>query len=338
MLWLVLATTPAHAVTSDAWITTKTKMSLLTTAGVPGTSINVDTVDGRVTLHGDVATADEKAKAESIARNIDGVRDVRNLLQVIPSAQRNDVKATDGELKAKVDTALKNDAQLSDSRIAVQSVNDRVVLLSGSATTLTDQLRAIEVASRVPGVRRVSSEITGPDKLSDREIWNEGKTNDHAATTAGSTAGDLWITSASKMRLLADSRTPALDINVDTNDGIVTLFGMVDTGEAKQAAEEDVRKVTGVKRIANELQVVPKAKQDAVKAKDEDVESEVKRALESREDLKRAGIGVEVKNGVARLSGTVPSQEQRITAAVAARSAQGVRSVQDDLRVGNSVD
>jgi hyperosmotically inducible protein len=179
--------------------------------------------------------------------------------------------------------------------------------------------------------------VKGPDKLSDRELWNEGETQDHAAG-AGSTAGDLWITSASKMRLLADSRTPALDINVDTNDGIVTLFGIVDTADAKQAAEEDVRKVTGVKRVANELQVVAKAKQEAVKARDEDVENEVKRALESREDLRRAGIGVEVKNGVARLSGTVPSQEQRITAAVAARTAQGVRSVQDDLRVGNSVD
>ena len=337
MLGIVLATSAAQAATSDAWITTKTKMSLLTTAGVPGTSINVDTVDARVTLHGQVATADEKAKAETVARSVDGVRDVRNLLQVVPSTQRNDVQATDAEIKSKVDEALKKDTQLSNSSIAVQSVNDRVVLLAGTAVTLTDQLRAIETASRVPGVRRVSSEVKGPDKLSDREIWNESKTEDHASAS-GSTAGDLWITSASKMRLLADSRTPALEINVDTNDGVVTLFGIVDAADAKQAAEEDVRKVTGVKRVANELQVVAKAKQEAVKAKDEDVESEVKRALASREDLKRAGIGVEVKNGVARLSGTVPSQEQRITAAVAARTAQGVRSVQDDLRVGNSVD
>ena len=338
LLAVVLTTSTAGAVTSDAWITTKTKMSLLTTAGVPGTAINVDTVDGRVTLHGKVATADEKAKAETVARSIDGVRDVHNLLQVVPNAQQNDVKANDSEVKEKVTETLKKDHRLADSSIAVQSVNDGVVLLSGTAKTLTDQLHAIEVASRVPGVRRVSSEVKGPDKLSDRELWNESKTQDRASTSEGSTAGDLWITSASKMRLLADSRTPALEINVDTNDGMVTLFGIVDTPEAKQAAEEDVRKVTGVKRVANELQVVAKAKQETVKAKDEDVESEVKRALESREDLRHAGIGVEVKNGVARLSGTVPSQEQRITAAVAARSAQGVRSVQDDLRVGNSVD
>jgi osmotically-inducible protein OsmY len=39
----------------------------------------------------------------------------------------------------------------------------------------------------------------------------------------------MWITSATKMRLLADPRTPALDINVDTRAGIVTLFGIVPT-------------------------------------------------------------------------------------------------------------
>jgi osmotically-inducible protein OsmY len=37
----------------------------------------------------------------------------------------------------------------------------------------------------------------------------------------------MWITSATKMRLLADSQPPALDINVDTREGIVTLFGIV---------------------------------------------------------------------------------------------------------------
>jgi hyperosmotically inducible protein len=324
------------AASSDAWITTKTKMSLLTTADVPATNINVDTVDGRVTLHGKVSTADEKSKAETVARGVEGVRDVRNLLQVVPTTQRNDVKANDSELKQKVGEVLEKDARLGESKIAVQSVNDGVVLLSGTAKTLTDQLHAIEVASRVPGVRRVASEVKGPDRLSDRELWNESKTPEH--TAAGSTAGDLWITSATKLRLLADGRTPALDINVDTNAGVVTLFGMVDAAEAKQAAEEDARKVTGVKRVANEIQVVAKTRQAAVKASDEDVESDVKRALESHEDLRRARIGVEVKNGVARLSGTVPSQEQRITAAVTARTAQGVRSVEDDLEVGNSVD
>jgi hypothetical protein len=68
---------PAPAATPDAWITTKTKLSLLTTEGVSGTAIYVDTILGKVTLHGKVRTAEEKAKAESIAKKIDGVRKTR---------------------------------------------------------------------------------------------------------------------------------------------------------------------------------------------------------------------------------------------------------------------
>ena len=64
----------------------------------------------------------------------------------------------------------------------------------------------------------------------------------------GETASDMWITSATKMRLLADSQTPALDINVDTLAGVVTLFGIVPLQEAKAAAEADAHKVSGVKQ------------------------------------------------------------------------------------------
>jgi len=201
---------------------------------------------------------------------------------------------------------------------------------------MTDHLRAMGDAARIPGVRRVASEVQGPDRLADEEIWREGQPTE-TAKSRGITGGarDAYITSAVKLRLLADSRTPALDINVDTFNGDVFLFGIVPSADAKAAAAENARKVSGVKRVENELQVVPKGKQEAVKARDEDIEREVKKTLEGRPDLKDLSIDVDVKNGVARLSGTVPSQEQRLSAAVAARSAEGVKSVQDDLRVSS---
>jgi hypothetical protein len=63
---------PVAAATPDAWITTKTKLALLTTEGVSGTAIHVDTVLGRVTLYGKVPAAGEKAQAESVAQKIEG--------------------------------------------------------------------------------------------------------------------------------------------------------------------------------------------------------------------------------------------------------------------------
>jgi hypothetical protein len=52
ILSVALATAAGAATTPDTWITTKTKLALLTTEGVSGTAIKVDTVLGRVTLHG----------------------------------------------------------------------------------------------------------------------------------------------------------------------------------------------------------------------------------------------------------------------------------------------
>jgi len=63
-LLLVLAAGVVKAAeTPDAWVTMKTKVALMTTEGISTKDLNVDTVNGIVTLHGMVATAAEKAKA-----------------------------------------------------------------------------------------------------------------------------------------------------------------------------------------------------------------------------------------------------------------------------------
>ncbi len=325
---------PALAVQPDAWITTKSKLALMTAEGVSATVVSVDTVNQQVTLHGKVRSAEEKAKAETVVKAIDGVKSVRNLLEVVPPRHEKAVQRSDDDIKQHVVTALQTQPSLKDSAITVQSVNNGVVLLGGTANTLTDHLGAVEVAADVPGVRHVSSEIQSPDTLADTEIWHERTAQkSNAAYDTGDAARDLYITSMAKMRLLADSRTPALDINVDTRDGVVTLFGIVPGKDAKRAAEADVLKVSGVRRVRNELEVVATAKQPAIIAQDADIQRDVKKSLEDRAALK--DVDIAVKNCVARLTGTVPNGTQRLEAAVVARSTAGVCSVQDDLRIAN---
>ena len=327
----VALATPAGAATPDAWITTKTKLALLTTEGVSGTAIKVDTVLGRVTLHGKVGSTEEKTKAESITQKIDGVKSVHNLLQVVAPQHEQAMQVSDDALKQRIEKALQADPSLKSSQITVQSVNQGVVLLGGTAKTLSAHLRAIEVVAVMPGVRRVASEVQSPETLADAEIWRESTPQPPSeGYGVWDTASDIWITSATKMRLLADSQTPALDINVDTWAGVVTLFGIVPSQEAKAAAEADARKVSGVKRVENELQVVASAKQAAGKVRDEELERAVKQAFDTP-DLK--DISIEVKNGVVRLTGTVPSGARRLEAAVTARAVPGVRAVEDDLRL-----
>jgi hyperosmotically inducible protein len=329
--WLMCVSSAlASAGVSDAWITTKTKIALFTTADISSNAISVDTVDGIVTLHGRVTSGDEKARAEEVAKKIDGVKSVHNMLQLVPSRHEKAVKASDSQLKIRVATALRNDRSLADSNIAVESVNDGVVLLGGKAASVGDHLRAIRSARAVPGVRRVETKVKSPDALADEELRRDSGSPGATRGVAGATR-DMWITSDTKMRLLADGRTPALDINVDTWNGVVTLFGNVPSRDAKAAAEADARKVSGVTRVVNELQIVPSAKKEELKALDDDLKTAVQQALARREELK--GVEVDVKNGVARLTGTVQSEQQRLDAAMTARSTAGVRAVEDDLRI-----
>lgn len=72
----------AREVLNDAGITARVKAKLIADPEVAAVRIDVDTVDGRVTLNGKVASADQKAEAEKLARHTDGVLDVVNLIQV----------------------------------------------------------------------------------------------------------------------------------------------------------------------------------------------------------------------------------------------------------------
>ena len=156
----------AHAgAPTDAWITTKAKLSLLTTDGVSVTDVKVDTHKGQVTLHGKVETQAEKDKAAAVVAQINGAKGVKNLLQVVPAKKHDAVQASDDQIKEQIHKSLVADKSLSDSNIDVKSVDAGVALLSGSATTLTDQLRAVEIAANVHGVKRVVSEVQGPEDV-----------------------------------------------------------------------------------------------------------------------------------------------------------------------------
>jgi osmotically-inducible protein OsmY len=169
VLGAVLAA-PVSAYPPDAWITAKTKLALLTTEGVSGTALSVATIVGLVTLYGKVSSTAEKAKAETVARKIDGVTGVRNFLQVVAPQHQKAGQGSDGTLKRRIAKVLQTDPFLQDSHISVQSVNTGVVLLSGTAKTLSAHLRAVEVVAIIPGVQRVVSEVQSPNTLADAEL------------------------------------------------------------------------------------------------------------------------------------------------------------------------
>ncbi|HZI79933.1 MAG TPA: BON domain-containing protein [Vicinamibacterales bacterium] len=159
-LFVALAAGWAYAADApDAWLTMKTSIALMTADGVSTSDLNVDTVMGVVTLHGKVPTEGEKAKAEATARRVDGVKDVKNLLQVVPDSARKAVERSDDQVKDAVVAAFKANTRVNDSGIKVQSVNKGVVLLAGKTESLQAHLDAVKVAHAVPGVKRVATEV-----------------------------------------------------------------------------------------------------------------------------------------------------------------------------------
>ena len=73
--------------------------------------------------------------------------------------------------------------------------------------------------------------------------------------TAGRNVDDATITSSVKTRLAADKVSSLTRVDVDTNNGTVSLNGVVETSEQKARAQELASQAGGVNKVINNLQV-----------------------------------------------------------------------------------
>jgi hyperosmotically inducible periplasmic protein len=313
----------------DGWITMKAKIALIGKLGRHALDVNVDTIDGKVTLHGKLATDAQRAEAEGAVKGIEGVKGLRDLVQVVPAPVEKAVEATDDALREAVEAALKADPLLKDSGISVASVNKAVVLLKGETPRLSDELRAMQIAARQPGVHIVGSEITHDDG---KGIFDDELARPKAmAKEAGEDARDAWITTDVKLRLMAAKDVPGLDINVDTTDGVVTLFGTVESDAVRNAALASARSAGGVREVRDSLSVSDKLVTRATLT-DAEIKAQLKDLLAGRRASIGNDVSIEVEQGVAKLSGSVNSVSARVSASSLARQA-GAVAVVNELEV-----
>ena len=73
--------------------------------------------------------------------------------------------------------------------------------------------------------------------------------------TAGRTIDDATMTAKVQGKLTTDKASNFTRINVDTERGVVTLNGVVQTVEEKSRAESLARMVEGVTKVNNNLQI-----------------------------------------------------------------------------------
>ncbi len=74
---------------SDTWLWVKTRFDLAAADDLRDSTINVDVDNAVVTLSGTVASAAQKTRAEQVAKSVDGVKSVKNMLKVSPSGNAN---------------------------------------------------------------------------------------------------------------------------------------------------------------------------------------------------------------------------------------------------------
>ena len=126
------------------------------------------------------------------------------------------------------------------------------------------------------------------------------------------------------------ARDPALrpwEIGIAAEDGVVTLTGTVDGQAEKVAAERAVRRVDGVRTVANDLRI---------RARDERTDTDIARDAANR---LRNNIAVPetvqavVSDGYVTLEGTVRWMHQRAAAETAVKYLRGVKAVENGIRV-----
>jgi len=319
---------------SDEWITAATRMALVRAQAVEGRAIGTDTEDGVILLHGMVGSQAEKTRALAITRRIPGVEGIRDALSVVPWEEQREIALSDALVAGRVAMALSYEEALFGSPIEVHAVGDGIAVLSGEVSEPDLHRRAIEVTAGVDGVRRVVSLVRSPDARADARLWDETAPAVAVEEPSGFRAAlsDAWIQSRLKWRLLMEPGLSPTDVDIDTQQGIVTLFGIVSSPEAKLAAQQRALAVDGVLFVQNDLQVVPPSVAETVASVDADLEREVEQRIEGQQ-LEEADISVDVRNATVRLKGTVESDHDRMKAILVAAATRGVRGVSDGLEV-----
>ena len=161
-----LITGSAHAVSkadektpiNDTWMTAKTKIALFADPRIKGSEFNVETAQGLVMIRGKVDSDEAKQAAEGIAKGIDGVKSVKNELQVVAPSKREAIDDTDASITTRVNAQFAKDSSLKDAGIHA-TTNAGVVSLSGEVSSLMTSGHAFWTVWQVPGVKSVKNEL-----------------------------------------------------------------------------------------------------------------------------------------------------------------------------------
>jgi len=122
-----------------------------------------------VVLRGKVDSDAAKRAAEGITAGLDGVKTVKNELQIVAPSIRDAIEEKDEAITVRVkerivkDLDLMKNSSLKDADINVQT-NAGVVTLTGEVPDITTSAQASWTTWQVPGVKSVKNDLTLKEK------------------------------------------------------------------------------------------------------------------------------------------------------------------------------
>jgi osmotically-inducible protein OsmY len=282
-------------------------------ARVDDALIDVAVNDGNVMLTGIVGSAVERTRAAGDAW-VGGVRDVDTSGLTVEWWARDEmqrdklVRRSDAEIAQAVKDALLYDPRVFSFNPDI-TVNDGTVTLSGVVDNLEAKRAAERDAHNTVGVVLVRNHL-------------------HVRPAAEQT--DAELEDQVEQALLLDPLVDRFDIGVSVFNGRAYLAGTVDRSFDKWHAEDVAAGVEGVVDVTNNLVVMRKP----VHASDFAIKRDIEDELFWSPFVDADQVKVEVTDGVATLTGTVDTWNERAWAAENAREG-GALSVRNQLVVKN---
>lgn len=361
------ATDPAAVETrterSDTAIATEIRGRFYGDDMVRGRYLEVHVNEGAVTLAGAVDTDEARRRAEQLAEEVDGVRNVQNRLDVTTEDRqaaggtrtddRDDVNA--GWITTKIQAQYFMTPDVRARGVDVTTSDTGVVTLAGEVESQESRRRAEEIARQTDGVRQVENQLrvvpedtrSADAPSTDARQGTETDRTDVAARPDSEPVNDGWLTTKIQSKYFLDTDVAGRRIDVDSNDGVVTLSGEVRSEAERRQAVAIARNTDGVRDVTDRLRIVPD--------RDADEDRRVGTTAERREsdqpiedtwittkiqskfflegDVKGRDIDVTTRNGVVTLTGNVESEVAQRTAEAIARETNGVTRVVNQLRI-----
>ena len=226
--------------TQDAATTSRVRTALLLSKHASPFDIKVQTIQGEVTLEGQVPSEQVKSVAGAIAQDTSSVKQVHNNLSVNPAIERNPdrehlaERVADLEIKTLVTDALSKNADLAEKHIAAE-VKNRTVALNGTVQTTNQKYTAEQIAWQVPGIQGLTDNLN----VADAQAMPE--------------SADDKLARRVEFELYSTKAIPLKTVQIHADNGVVTLTGTVSSRAEKLLAEKTAKSVEGVRKVVNSL-------------------------------------------------------------------------------------